>query len=215
MNARPAATGASGRRAAWILAGIAAVEGTWVVWNWTVNPTGLLRYTGFGRGGNAGAAPGWLLAFLVAVSFIVLSSRLPSVRMNLFRPSWLKLLALAVAVSAGILEEAVFRRVAMDAIEHRGGGSVVQVLASGLLFGLAHGIWGLAARSVRAAIGATIATGSLGIALAIVYLAGGRSLAPCIAAHFLINLLAEPGLVLSALRGETARSRTGKTLPLA
>ncbi|MEO8191138.1 MAG: hypothetical protein ABI682_12415 [Acidobacteriota bacterium] len=35
--------------------------------------------------------------------------------------------------------------------------------------------------------------------------AAGRSLAPCILSHFTINALAEPGLVLAALRGEMAR----------
>jgi membrane protease YdiL (CAAX protease family) len=47
-----------------------------------------------------------------------------------------------------------------------------------------------------------VATGMLGVALAIVFVVGGRSLAPCIAAHFLINALIEPGLVLAATRGE-------------
>ena len=61
-------------------------------------------------------------------------------------------------------------------------------------------------RSVRAAIGATVATGLLGAALAVMYLAGGRNLVPCIAAHFLINALAEPGVVLAAMRGEMAHA---------
>ena len=38
----------------------------------------------------------------------------PSVRENLFRPSWLKLLAVAVAIGAGILEEVIFRRWTMN-----------------------------------------------------------------------------------------------------
>jgi membrane protease YdiL (CAAX protease family) len=65
-------------------------------------------------------------------------------------------------------------------------------------------VWGLFGRSVRAARGATIATGALGAALAIVYLVAGRSLAPCIVTHFVINALIEPGLVLAACRGEMA-----------
>jgi uncharacterized protein len=62
---------------------------------------------------------------------------------------------------------------------------------------------------MRAAIGATIATGVLGAAPALVYLAADRNLAPCIAAHFLINALIEPGLVLAAIRGEMARGGGG------
>ena len=55
---------------------------------------------------------------------------------------------------------------------------VIQVLASGLLFGLAHGIWGFF--GVAAAIGATLATAMLGLALAVVYLASHRIVAPAI-----------------------------------
>lgn len=84
-------------------------------------------------------------------------------------------------------------------------GVVVQVLGSGLLFGVLHGVWGLMGRSLRAAIGATLATGFLGMMLAVVFIAAGRSLAPCIVAHFVINALIEPGLVLAATRGEMTR----------
>jgi membrane protease YdiL (CAAX protease family) len=51
-----------------------------------------------------------------------------------------------------------------------------------------------------------VATGSLGLLLAVVFVIGGRNLAPCIISHMLINFFAEPGLVLSALRGEMGRA---------
>lgn len=44
-----------------------------------------------------------------------------------------------------------------------------------------------------------IATGLLGIALAVVYLASGRILAPCIWAHVAINLILEPWLLIAAM----------------
>jgi hypothetical protein len=53
-------------------------------------------------------------------------------------------------------------------------------------------------------------TGVLGAALAAVYVLGGRSLAPCIAAHFLLDVAIEPGLVLAALRGEMAARGRGR-----
>ncbi|HWW87976.1 MAG TPA: CPBP family glutamic-type intramembrane protease [Vicinamibacterales bacterium] len=81
----------------------------------------------------------------------------------------------------------------------------VQVLASALAFGIMNGIWGLFRRSLRAAIGATLATGVLGGALAIVFVASRRVLAPCIVSHFLINAFAEPGLVLPPVRGEMSQ----------
>jgi membrane protease YdiL (CAAX protease family) len=189
---------ASERKSAWILGGIAAVEGVWIFLNFVHNPGGFLRYTGFAPGQD-GTTVGWLLAAVVAGLFVWQSVRLPSVRANLLRPSFLKILGLAVAISAGFLEEMIFRKWLMDYLRDQRIGAVLQVLASAITFGLAHGIWGLMGRSMRAAIGATIATGVLGAALALVYFAADRSLAPCIAAHFLINALIEPGLVLAVL----------------
>lgn len=191
------------KKAVFILAGIALLEGTSVILSLFANPPAFMKLMGFTPGGG-GTVLGWLLAFAVTAYFVWHSLKFPSVREHLLRVSWLKLLALAVAISAGILEEAVFRRMLMDGLQHHGWNVFIQIGASALAFGLLHGIWGLMGRSLRAAIGATVATGMLGLALAIVYVAAGRSLAPCIFAHFLIDLLIEPGLVLAACRGEMA-----------
>jgi membrane protease YdiL (CAAX protease family) len=188
------------RKAGAILAAIAITEGTWVVLNVWANPRGFLRYTGWL---NAGPAPmGWILALIVAAAFTAGACRLPSVRANLFASSWLKVLGLAVAVSAGFCEEAIFRKLLMDNLARDSAGAILQVLASGLAFGVVHGIWGAFRGSWTVAIAATVATGALGVALAVVFLASHRVLAPCIASHLLINALAEPGLVLAAVRGE-------------
>lgn len=64
---------------------------------------------------------------------------------------------------------------------------------------------GLFGTSKRAAAGATLITALLGTALALVYVLAGRLLMPCIAAHFFINALLEPGLVLAACKGEMGR----------
>ena len=157
---------------------------------------------------RAGTIQGWLLACVVTALFVWQSMRLPSVRANLLLPSFLKLLGLAVAIAAGFLEEIIFRKWLMDYVRDQDMGAVIQVAASALAFGLAHGVWGAMGRSWRAAAGATIATGILGAALALVYLVAGRSLAPCIAAHFAINAFIEPGLVLAATRGEMGNRRT-------
>jgi hypothetical protein len=193
------------RKSAWILGAIAAIECGWVVLNLRINGWRFVRYLGFAPG-LSGNVTGWIAAAVVVVIFVALAMRLPSVRANLFRPSLLKLLAIAVAIGAGILEEVVFRRWTMNWLMAHGFGVVVQVLGAGLLFGAAHGVWGLMGKSVRAAAGATLATGFLGAMLAIVFLLAGRSLAPCVTAHFLINLFIEPGLVLAATRGEMGRS---------
>jgi hypothetical protein len=193
------------RKSACILGAIAVIECGWVVLNLRINGWRFVRYLGFAPG-LSGNVTGWIAAAVVVVIFVALAMRLSSVRANLFRPSLLKLLAIAVAIGAGILEEVVFRRWTMNWLMAHGFGVVVQVLGAGLLFGAAHGVWGLMGKSVRAAAGATLATGLLGAMLAIVFLLAGRSLAPCVTAHFLINLFIEPGLVLAATRGEMGRS---------
>lgn len=186
------------KKAAFILAGFALSEGSWVLVNFFYNGTKFWNYLGFGIGNN-GTIYGWVLALVAAFFYIKVSSRYPAVREEMFKISYLKLLALAVAASAGILEEVMFRKWVMDFLLHKGYGPILQLLATGLSFGIIHGIWGLFGNR-RAAIGATIATGSLGIALGVVYLFAGRVLAPCIVAHFLINLFIEPGLALAATR---------------
>jgi hypothetical protein len=194
------------RKSGIILGIITAIEGGWVVMNLQISGWRFVRYLGFAPG-LAGNPAGWIGAFSVTVIFVALALRLRSVRENLFRPSLLKLLAIALAVSSGILEEAIFRRGTMNWLMAHGQGAFVQVLGAGMLFGVVHGIWGLMGKSIRAALGATLATAFLGLMLGIVFLLAGRSLAPCIAAHFAINLLIEPGLVLAATRGEMGSRR--------
>jgi hypothetical protein len=165
----------------------------------------LWRYTGLLAPAQAGIA-GWILGLLTAAVFTWYATKLPSVRNNLLRPSFLKVLAILVAVAAGLCEEVIFRKVLMDSLQHRGFHVLGQVLVSAIAFGAAHGVWGLFRGSSRAAIGAMIATGTLGLLLAITYVLSNRVLAPCVVSHFLINLLIEPGLVLAAVNGEMGRS---------
>jgi membrane protease YdiL (CAAX protease family) len=190
----------SERKAALILGGILLSEGAWLVANlYFATPARFLRYCGFHA--PAGFAA-WTMALAVAAVFVFYSARIPSVRANLLRFGGLKVLAIGVGIAAGFCEEAVFRKMLMDHFFRLGWTAAAQVAISAVAFGAAHAIWGLFRGNFRAAIGAMIATGSLGFLLAVVYLLGGRNLAPCIVSHFLINLFAEPGLVLSALRGE-------------
>jgi uncharacterized protein len=190
------------RKSTLILSGIATLEGAWVLLNAWRNPAGFITFLGFAPG-RAGNPLGWLLAFFVVALFVGAALRLPSVRSTMFQLSSLKLLALAVAISAGILEKVVFRKLLMDYLG--GFAALLQVLASGFAFGLVHGVWGLFGRSIQAALGASVATGLLGVGLGAVYITAGRSLAPCVVAHLLINALIEPGLVLAAARGEMGR----------
>jgi uncharacterized protein len=201
------------RKSGIILVIIAALEVGWVLMNLQFSGWRFIRYLGFAPR-MSGNLAGWLAAVFTTVIFVAFALRLPSVRENLFRPSFLKLLAIALAIGSGILEEVMFRRWTMNWLMQHGYGAVVQVLGAGLLFGAVHGIWGLMGKSFRAALGATVATGFLGTMLAIVFLLAGRSVAPCIVAHFAINLLIEPGLVLAATRGEMGLDRGKRTAPV-
>ncbi len=149
-----------------------------------------LRYTGF-RG--KGASPwGWSAAVICTVLFLIYSARLPSVRSNFLRPSWLKILALTVAITAAFCEESIFWKFLMDALQNHGFGILLQMAISRLVFGLAHAVWGLFRGSLDAALRVVSVTGVLGLALGFVYIVGDRVVAPCIVAHFLMNLFAEP-----------------------
>ena len=159
------------------------------------------RYTGLLAPAQAGVA-GWTLGLLTSAAFSWYATKLPSVRHNLLRPSFLKGLAILVAFVAGLCEEAIFRKLLMDALQHRGFHAPVQILASAIAFGAAHAVWGLFRGSFSAATAAMIATGTLGLLLATTYVFSNRVLAPCVVSHFLINLLIEPGLVLAAVKGE-------------
>ena len=117
------------KKSAIILAAITLSEGCWVYFNLRPSFSGFMRYTGFAS--NDAGAVGWILGVIVAIGFIALATRLPSVRQNLFRPSFLKLLALAVAVTAALCEECIFRKWFMDYLQHGGTGVALQVLASG------------------------------------------------------------------------------------
>ena len=189
------------KKAACILFAIAVPESMWVYFNMAGHVERFWRWTGFFDLRRAGWL-GWILALLCALLYIWVAARLPSVRENLVRLSFLKLLAVLVAFAAGFCEEAIFRKWLMDALQHRELPVAVQVVTSAFLFGATHSVWGLFRGSWRTAAGAMVATGVLGLALAVVYVASQRVLAPCVVAHFLINLFIEPGLVLAAVRGE-------------
>ena len=198
------------KKSALILGFFILNEGAWFVLNLWLNGWRFFHYLGFAPG-RAGSSSGWVAAVIVVLIFVGLACRLPSVRANLVRPSLLKVLAVALAVFAGILEEVIFRKWVMDWLQSGGYGAGLQIAGSALAFGVVHAIWGLMGKSARAAAGAMLATSLLGGLLAIVYVLAGRSLAPCIASHFLINVFIEPGLVLAATRGEMGRARQVKT----
>lgn len=197
------------RRALLFLAAATAILWLPVIGVLLGQPPGFVRNLGFVSEPH-GTVLAWVLALAVALLYSSFAIRnIPLVRENWHALTAAKLLGVAAAVGAAVVEEAFFRRVVMDRVFGAGGGSVMQILASALIFGLAHGIWGIVTGNLVAGIGATIATGTVGAALAMVYLVGGRSLAPVITSHFIIDAVIQPGIMFAAFSGQMPRPEKG------
>jgi membrane protease YdiL (CAAX protease family) len=163
---------------------------------------GRLADLGFNR---RGAAAGWIAA---AIVFVLQSGMflLGPVGHSPWLTDWsaLRIMsAVMVAISAGVCEETIFRGFIMTQAKDAGLPLWAQILASALLFGGAHAGWGFLQGSANwpAAIGAMVSTAILGGLLAVAYALAKRSLWPVIIAHGLIDLIAEPWLMLFALGG--------------
>src|ERR1700687_4087329 len=114
--------------------------------------------------------------------------------------------SLAAGISPGFIEEIFFRGLVMTELSWSGLGVTFQVIASGVLFGIAHAGWGLFSEKVNwpALFGSIAATTSVGLLYAIAYVASRRSLTPVIAGHVIMHVLIEPWLLLTALAGTIA-----------
>jgi uncharacterized protein len=163
----------------------------------------MFQNLGFER--NSIASPiAWILATIVGIVYVAYTLKaIPFIASMQREISLLKLLGILAAVVGGIVEEVFFRRWGMDTLMFRGFKPVTQVIISGIAFGLAHASWTLLAkRDLKFSLPAIISTSILGVFLAIIYLAGGRNLGPCIFAHVMINVVIEPWLMLSAVSGK-------------
>ena len=169
--------------------------GSFVVINAVSNFTGFLAYMGFTQGGG-GTFLSWIAACVVVFLYCSSAASISDVKRYMFKFDRLKALSIVAALCAGIVEEIIFRKWVMDYLESEGFSIVLQILASGVSFGLVHFVWGI--KNIKAGVNAALSTFMLGIALGIVYWLGDRSLAPCIVAHFFITALIEPGLLISA-----------------
>jgi membrane protease YdiL (CAAX protease family) len=168
-------------------------------------PPRFLRDLGF-VSGPSGTFLSWCAGLAIAVLYSGYAIRnVPLVRRHWRAVSLVKLVAVLVAISAAVVEEAFFRRLLMDALQRAGWTDGVQVIASGVIFGAAHASWALVTGHVAAGVGAMLATGTLGTGMALVYVLGDRSLAPVIVAHFLVTATIQPGIMFAAFSGEMRR----------
>jgi membrane protease YdiL (CAAX protease family) len=163
----------------------------------------MFQNLGFER--NSIASPiAWILATIVGSVYVFYTMKaIPFVASMQREISLFKLLGILSAVVGGIVEEVFFRRWIMDNFMSCGFNPILQVVISGVAFGLAHTSWTLLEkREFNVTLPAIISTSILGFSLAIIYLVGRRNLGPCIFAHVLINIVIEPWLMLSAVSGK-------------
>jgi CAAX protease family protein len=201
------------RRRAWpALVGVTVIEGAALAWIFHAARWDRIAHYIFSPPGTAAS---WAAALAITAAYIAYAMNgLSFVRTYAFVPRrWreapgLKAFAVPMALVTGLFEEIFFRRSVMDYAMQHGAGAAMQVVYSAVIFGLAHGVWGLFG-GVRAGVGAMISTGILGGLLAGTYLLGERSLLPCAASHIAINLVLEPWLLLAATSGRWGRAGVG------
>jgi uncharacterized protein len=196
---KPAAT-----RAAVVLCVVAAIEGGFIL----AYPNAWLS-AAFRHAGNVSFVA-WITAAVVTAGYILYSIRgLPAVAAMLGILSPYKLFAVVIAIPSSIVEEVFFRGSLMNLLAAHHQHVVVQILASGIAFGVAHSFWGIRG-GMSAVYGAVRSTTLLGLALAAVFAIAGRIVFPCVAAHFAINLVLEPWLLYAyVLRAQSRRSSLG------
>ena len=167
------------------------------------HPIPLFQNLGFERGTIAPPLA-WILAVIVGIGYVFYTMKaIPLVLEKQREISLFKLLGILAALVGGIVEEVFFRRWIMDHFMSGGFAPILQVVISGVAFGLAHYSWTLLTkRGIKVTLPAILSTSVLGIFLAIIYIAGGRNLGPCIFTHVLINIVIEPWLMLSAVSGK-------------
>lgn len=196
-----------------ILSGASAIMLWPLLTDWFIRPVPVVSNLGF-TGASLAPLSAWAAALLFALCYIAFTFwALPSVRRFQKEGSLFKLIGVVAALASGIMEEVVFRRLLMDYAQAWGLSEVWQVVLSGVVFGLAHGVWHLFSAHRQFAMVGIAATTVAGMALAGLYLLANRSLGPPIAAHVLINLVIEPWLVLAAVSGAMGIPRTDPSIP--
>ena len=136
----------------------------------------------------------WAVAAAVAFALLygLLTVSNPGLRPNLGLHDFLKAEAVVAAIVAGIVEEIVSRGYFMFELQRARVPAWLQIVGSGLVFGMAH---------VNYSAYGVASAGLLGLVFAAIYHFGKRSLAPIIAGHAVIDLIIEPALILWVLSG--------------
>jgi len=190
------------RKTAWILSGGAFAFTISIVFWYLGNPTQFIKYR-LGINSNAfNSLWVWLFTLIIIVGYIIYTLKaIPFVREHLFTFSWLKIIGIWVAFASSIVEEILFRQILMNWLMSLNYGIIIQILASAIIFGVAHGAWVLLRGEIKIALPVILSTMVLGGLLAVLYIVADRNLLAPIVAHIIINLFIEPWLILSAITG--------------
>lgn len=108
--------------------------------------------------------------------------------------SWQRLIMMLIGLVLAFGEEIAVRGLILDRLDRCGTNRLIQVLFTGLIMGMYHGILGFHISGI-AIISATI----LFSILSIIYVYGGRSLIPVYVAHALTHFLGDPELMKAIL----------------
>lgn len=128
-----------------------------------------------------------LLGLVFAIGYSAFTFTNPLIGRNATELSLFKLAGAAVGVVGAVVEECVFRGYLISELERIKVSIPIQILVSGLAFGIIHVGFDLAGILITLVMGMVLAT---------VYLIGKRSLTPCIISHIVINVLVEPWRLL-------------------
>jgi hypothetical protein len=146
----------------------------------------------------------WILAIVVAV--LMAGSALASLGKtaqlltdwSFYRIS----LGIVLGGSAGICLETIFRGFVMTQARDAGLSVILQITLSAVLFAVALNRMAWSGYpgdpEFWAVVGTTASSTVLGVAFAIIYVIGNRSLNPAIAAHAAIDMVVEPGMIIMA-----------------
>lgn len=188
------------RQTFWILVVISSWMTIWIIWRFLSEPVEYVdRSLGINENFAGGASWIWLPALAIVALYAAYTLwAVPGARSYVLRFNALGLVAVWAAVVSGILEEVLFRQRLMDWLDGLGHSAVTQVFISAVAFGAAHALWVLMACDWRIVVPVIGSTALLGLALAVLYIAADRSTLPAIAAHTMINLIIEPGLIATA-----------------
>ncbi|MFB3188414.1 CPBP family glutamic-type intramembrane protease [Staphylococcus pseudintermedius] len=142
----------------------------------------------------------WIFTLLIALIYVLYTIMAVSfVKKHIWKCSILKVLGLWIAITSSITEEIVFRQLVIEKLYELEYTTWIQIIISGIIFGIAHGLWGLLGKEIKVIFPIILTTTILGILLAMLYIYTNNNIFYPIVSHTLINFFIEPWLLLAVI----------------